>query len=336
MGVKHPVTAGAVAGCLEISVTFPFEYIKTQLQLQQEASQLFAGADKFRNSFHCASVTMREHGFLGLYRGGASWFLFAGPRSAVRFGTFEALSSAATRNGLPERYGQSAVDTANGFTAGIVEAALCQTPNQVMAIKLIHDQSPRGPKLYTGLGHCVASIWRADGLGGFFQGVLPAVAKGAATNAIRFLGYGQLKRLMQGPPPADGRPLPPLAPWKAMLAGGTAGVVSAVLTQPIDTVKANMMGLEAKRFSSSFACCAEIVRAGGLAALMNGVGPRVVRGTVRPAIELRTSVLALLLLTMSRVRSLVRAVFIEVGLQFSLFESVGRLIDRTLDNDSAK
>ena len=299
--VKHPVTAGAVAGCLEISVTFPFEYVKTQLQLQQEASSLFAGADKFRNSWHCASVTFREYGILGLYRGGASWFLFAGPRSAVRFGTFEALSGAAARNGLPDRYGPSAVDTANGFLAGIVEAALCQTPNQVMAIKLIHDQSPRGPKQYTGLAHCVASIYRLDGLAGFFQGVTPAVAKGAATNAIRFLGYGQLKRLMQGPPGADGSPPAPLTPSQAMLAGGTAGAVSAVLTQPIDTVKANMMGLEASRFRSTWHCLAEIVRAGGVAALFNGVGPRVVR------------------------------VFIEVGLQFSLFESVGRLIDRALE-----
>ena len=275
------------------------QYVKTQLQLQQEASHLFAGADRYRNAFHCAAVTVRTHGLLGLYRGGASWFVFAGPRSAVRFGTFEALSGAAARQGLPERHGRSAVDTANGFLAGIVEAALCQTPNQVMAIKMIHDQSPRGPKQYTGLAHVVASIWRADGLGGFFQGVGPAVAKGAATNAIRFLGYGQIKRWMQGPP-SDGGPPAALSPVQAMLAGGTAGAVSAVLTQPIDTVKANMMGLEASRFHSSFACAADLVRAGGLPALMNGVGPRVVR------------------------------VFIEVGLQFSLFESVGRLLDDAL------
>lgn len=300
--VKHPVAAGALAGMMEIGVTFPFEYVKTQLQLQQEASSLFAGADKYRNAFHCASVTVREYGFFGLYRGGASWILFAGPRSALRFGCFEALSSASSRNGLPERFGQSSMDTANGLVAGVIEAALCQTPSQVIGIKLIHDQSPRGPKHYSGLMHCVGSIHRADGVLGFFQGLTPAVLKGATTNAIRFFGYGHIKRIVQGPPSADGTPPPPLTPMQAMLAGGTAGAASAVLTQPIDTVKANMMGLEAARFKSSFACAAALVRAGGLPALMNGVGPRVVR------------------------------VFIEVGLQFSLFESVGRLIDRALAN----
>lgn len=159
----------------------------------------------------------------------------------------------------------------------VVEAALCQTPNQVLAIKLIHDQSPRGPKQYTGLLHVSRHILSESGVGGFFQGLAPAVAKGAATNAIRFLGFGELKRAMQGPPSPDGTPPPPLTPWQALLAGGTAGAVSAVLTQPIDTIKANMMGLEAARFSSSWACAADLVRAGGFGALMNGVGPRVVR-----------------------------------------------------------
>ena len=86
--------------------------------------------------------------------------------------------------------------------------------------------------------------------------------------------------------------------------GGIAGAVSAVVSQPIDTVKANMMGLEAARFRSSFACAAELVRAGGFLTLFNGVGPRVTR------------------------------VFIEVGLQFSLYESIGRWLDRVLEKES--
>lgn len=294
--VKHPVAAGWIAGTLEIGFTFPFEYVKTQLQLQQEASTLFAGTDRFRSSWHCTIATIRERGFFGLYRGGLAWAIFAGPRSATRFGTFEALSSISRQRNMPAQYGQSTMDTLNGSAAGIVEAALCQTPNQVLAIKMIHDTSPRGPKQYTGLAHCVQSIWRTDGLRGYFQGVGPATAKGAVTMAIRFTGYGQIKRLVQA-----GDDDTPLKPWQAMLAGGIAGAVSAVVSQPIDTVKANMMGLEAARFRSSFACAAELVRAGGVLTLFNGVGPRVIR------------------------------VFIEVGLQFSLYESIGRSIDRFLD-----
>ena len=82
---------------------------------------------------------------------------------------------------MRDRFGQATVDTVNGFAAGIVEAALCQTPNQVIAIKMIHDQSPRGPKRYSGLAHAVACMYRESGVLGFYQGLGPAVAKGAAT-----------------------------------------------------------------------------------------------------------------------------------------------------------
>ena len=244
-----------------------------QLQLQQEASSLFAGAEKYKSAWHCATTTVRRDGFFGLYRGGASWILFAGPRSAVRFGAFEALSGASERGQLPDRFGKPAMDMVNGMLAGAVEAVLCQTPNQVIAIKMIHDASPRGPRRYKGLVHAVGTMWRENGFLGFYQGVVPAVVKGASTNLIRFPVYGMLKRLVQG---AEGD-AKPLTSMQSMLCGGTAGAISAVVTQPIDTVKANMMGLDAAKFKSSLSCAAELVRAGGFRALMNGVGPRVCR-----------------------------------------------------------
>ena len=49
------------------------------------------------------------------------------------------------------------------------------------------------------------------------------------------------------------------------------------IPQPIDTVKANMMGLEAGKYGSSFNCVRELVRAGGVRSLFFGVVPRAVR-----------------------------------------------------------
>ena len=41
---KHPMAAGWLAGSLEITVTYPLEYVKTQLQLQQRASTVGDGS----------------------------------------------------------------------------------------------------------------------------------------------------------------------------------------------------------------------------------------------------------------------------------------------------
>ena len=116
-------------------------------------------------------------------------------------------------------------------------------------------------------------MWRENGFLGFYQGVVPAVVKGAATNLIRFPVYGMLKRIVQGSD-RDSAGAVPLTPMQSMLCGGTAGAISAVFTQPIDTVKANMMGLDAGRFRSRSAVPLSHP-GGGPLVLMNGVGPRV-------------------------------------------------------------
>jgi solute carrier family 25 citrate transporter 1 len=293
---KHPVTAGWLAGTFEIVFTYPLEFVKTQLQLQQRASTINAGRSTggYTSSMQCFTRTVSERGVLGLYRGGSAWVVFAGPRSAVRFSVFHQLSALAHSRGHTGR----GTDTVCGFFAGVAEAALCQTPNQAISIKMVHDQAPNGPKRFTSLAHAVRVIYTEAGvIKGFFCGLTPAVVKGAVTNCVRFLGYGAMTRTMSARLPPDQHVL---SPWQTMLAGGVAGSVSAVISQPIDTVKANMMGLEAARFDSSLGCVRELVRAGGVRCLFNGVGPRAAR------------------------------VFVEVGLQFTMFDVIGRKLDSWL------
>jgi solute carrier family 25 citrate transporter 1 len=298
MNTNHPATAGWITGSLEIVVTYPLEYVKTQLQLQQQASALYAGADRYRGAADCFTRTLRERGPLGLYRGGSAWIIFAGPRSATRFAVFDACMGTARRRGLQP---SAALDMACGLAAGLVQAVVTDTANQCIQIKMVHDQSPRGPQRYRGFVHAVRCIHAEEGIvRGFYAGIVPAIAKGATTNCLRFLGFGVITREMRRLQPAE-RAGQPLAAHQTMLAGGVAGAISAVLTQPIDTVKANMMGLEARAFSSTWGCARQLVAAGGARALFQGVGPRAVK------------------------------VFLEVGLQFTLFERVGGALDRLLD-----
>ena len=94
--------------------------------------------------------------------------------------------------------------------------------------------------------------------------------------------------------------LAPLPPSQAIVAGGLAGAISAVVTQPIDTVMAQAQGLESAKFRNTFACARDIVRAGGVRALYFGLSTRTAR------------------------------VFCEVGLQFSLYEQISPWLDRAL------
>jgi solute carrier family 25 citrate transporter 1 len=275
--------AGGVAGSMEIAVTYPLEYIKTNIQLQHGAAG--TGSGYSGGAVHCFRETVKTRGLRGLYSGCAPWFLFAGPRSAVRFAAFDFLSEDASKT--------ASWDFLCGLGAGACEAALCQTPNQSIQIKLLHDASPAVVvKRYSHFPfpRAVAAIARHHGVRSFYDGLYPAVAKGALTNCVRFVGYKGLLR-------AAGKEEHATA-LESFGAGAVAGAISAVISQPVDTVKANMMGLDRSLYKSSLDCARAIVKADGARALWNGGGPRLVR------------------------------VFFEVGLQFALFGEVSKLVDK--------
>lgn len=71
---------GGITGGIEICITYPTEYVKTQLQLDEKsgASKQYSGIGD------CVKKTVRNHGFFGLYRGLSVLLYGSIPKSAVR------------------------------------------------------------------------------------------------------------------------------------------------------------------------------------------------------------------------------------------------------------
>ena len=93
-------------------------------------------------------------------------------------------------------------------------------------------------------------------------------------------------------------PIP--ASLQSLTAGAVGGAVSAVVSHPLDTIKANMMGLDASRYSSGYDCMRKLVAQGGWRCLFNGLQPRVFR------------------------------VMLEVGLQFALYEEISSMLGKII------
>jgi len=75
--------AGGITGGIEICITFPTEYVKTQLQLDERN-----GANKrYKGISDCVRQTVKEHGVRGLYRGLAVLVYGSIPKSAIRWVT---------------------------------------------------------------------------------------------------------------------------------------------------------------------------------------------------------------------------------------------------------
>uniref|UniRef100_A0A674CQY1 Solute carrier family 25 member 1 n=1 Tax=Salmo trutta TaxID=8032 RepID=A0A674CQY1_SALTR len=258
--LTHPgkaILAGGIAGGIEICITFPTEYVKTQLQLDEKANP-----PKYRGIGDCVKQTVQGHGVRGLYRGLSSLLYGSIPKSAVRFGVFEYLS-----NHARDEAGKlnSTRGLLCGLGAGVMEAVVIVCPMETVKVKFIHDQSSANPK-YRGFYHGVREIIRTQGIRGTYQGLTATVLKQGSNQAIRFYVMTSLRNWYK------------VVTCKKVLSLITiAGAASVFGNTPLDVIKTRMQGLEAHKYKSTLDCALKITRHEGVRAFYKGTVPRLGR-----------------------------------------------------------
>ncbi|XP_049909843.1 tricarboxylate transport protein B, mitochondrial isoform X1 [Epinephelus moara] len=262
----HPgkaILAGGIAGGIEICITFPTEYVKTQLQLDEKANP-----PKYRGIVDCVKQTVNGHGVRGLYRGLSSLLYGSIPKAAVRFGVFEFLS-----NKVRDENGK--LDGMTGFLcglgAGVAEAVFVVCPMETVKVKFIHDQTSANPK-YKGFFHGVREIIRSQGLKGTYQGLTATVLKQGSNQAIRFYVMTSLRNWYRGDDPNK-----KINPLVTGMFGAVAGAASVFGNTPLDVIKTRMQGLEAHKYKSTVDCAIKIMKYEGVKAFYKGTVPRLGR-----------------------------------------------------------
>ncbi len=257
------IVAGGITGGIEICITYPTEYVKTQLQLDEKVG-------KYKGIADCAKQTVRERGVKGLYRGLSVLVYGSIPKSAVRFGAFEHFK----RNMSDERGVLSpAGRLLCGLGAGISEAILVVTPMETVKVKFINDQRSANPK-FRGFLHGVGEIVREQGLKGTYQGLTATIMKQGSNQAIRFYVMETLKGWYRGPGADPSKPVPKLVVGAF---GAFAGAASVLGNTPLDVIKTRMQGLEASKYKNTFDCARQIWVHEGPRAFYKGTIPRMSR-----------------------------------------------------------
>uniref|UniRef100_A0A1B6FNZ3 Citrate transport protein n=1 Tax=Cuerna arida TaxID=1464854 RepID=A0A1B6FNZ3_9HEMI len=262
IGLKG-IISGGITGAIEICITFPTEYVKTQLQLDEKR-----GPKQYNGIADCVKKTVRQHGFFGLYRGLSVLLYGSIPKSAVRFGSFETLKSYMISDDGKLTAGKRLLC---GLGAGVAEALLAVTPMETVKVKFIADQRSASPQ-FRGFFNGCAQIVRRDGVGGLYQGVTATIMKQGSNQAIRFFVMETLKDKYRGDDVTKAVPK-----WWVGMFGAVAGAASVFGNTPIDVVKTRMQGLDAKKYSSTFDCFVRIWREEGATAFYKGTVPRLSR-----------------------------------------------------------
>ncbi|XP_050408261.1 tricarboxylate transport protein B, mitochondrial [Patella vulgata] len=257
------IIAGGITGGLEICITFPTEYVKTQLQLDEKA-----GNKRYDGIVDCVKKTVKSHGVRGLYRGLNVLLYGSIPKSAVRFGSFEEFK----RRNVDDRGVLSLQRRLLcGLGAGVCEAILAVTPMETLKVKFINDQRSANPR-FKGFAHGVRTIIREQGIRGTYQGLTATIIKQGSNQAIRFFVMETCKDLYRGEDKS--KHVPTLL---VGLFGAVAGAASVFGNTPVDVVKTRMQGLEASKYKNTLDCAVQIFKHEGPRAFYKGTVPRLSR-----------------------------------------------------------
>ncbi|KAI0397941.1 mitochondrial carrier [Xylariaceae sp. FL0594] len=250
------IIAGAMAGAVEISITYPAEFAKTRTQLNR---RLAAGE----------KVPWPPFG-RQWYAGCTTLIIGNSTKAAIRFVSFEQykkLLADAEGNVSGPR------NVLAGFGAGMTESLLAVTPTESIKTTLIDDRKSARPRM-RGFLDAVPIIARERGIRGFFQGFVPTTARQSANSAVRFGSYTSLKQLAESYT-APGEKLGTVATFAI---GSLAGAITVAVTQPLDTIKTRMQSIEARQVYGNGARCMQMIfKQEGLLTFWSGALPRLAR-----------------------------------------------------------
>jgi len=255
------IIAGGISGGIEILITYPTEYVKTQLQLSK---------NNFTGPLNCVSRTVKEKGFFGLYRGLSPLLYFSIPKAAVRFTSYEFFKGQFQKG--ENRPLTNLEATLAGFGAGIMEAVFAVTPMENVKVKFIHDQVLSEKPRYRGFFHGMKVILSENGIAGIYKGLFPTILKQSTNQAIRFFVYNNITNSLKGEDKNR-----KLTMVEIFFSGVLAGAASVFGNTPIDVVKTRMQGLETHKYKNSLDCALKIWRNEGFFAFYKGTTPRLGR-----------------------------------------------------------
>lgn len=253
------IISGGITGGIEICITYPTEYLKTQMQLYKEFSK--------QGMVATAKQTFKNYGIPGFYKGLPVLLFFSIPKTGVRFGANQTL-----KNNVFTDYKTSRLSNfLAGVGAGITEAIFVVTPQETLKTKLIHDRFQPTPQ-YKGLFDGISKIYGASGFNGVYRGVIPTILRQGSNQGVRFLVYDESKDHI-----AKFLGLDVKSTLVSFLAGGLAGAASVFANTPVDVVKTQMQGLDAKKYKNGFDCFVKTFQNEGIRGLYKGTVPRLSR-----------------------------------------------------------
>lgn len=236
--------AGGLAGSIAKTVTAPLSRATIMFQVHSMVTTKPANPAYADNlSAALRKMTQRE-GFFSLWKGNGTSVLHRFPYSAINFYCYELFKTRLSAGGDTTAVARLGA----GALAGATACISCY-PLDLVRTRLTSQVNSAA--FYDGIGHCMSRIVKEEGIGGLYRGLGSTLAVQIPNLAVSYCIYGTAKEKMvragafcvrdAAPRGADGRAASPervrLHPVGSLLAGACAGIVSSLMTYPLDVVR---------------------------------------------------------------------------------------------------
>lgn len=251
--------AGCLGGCAGIIFGYPFDTVKVKIQMQTPNQKLYRG------TYHCLKTTLAKESIAGLYRGLSSPMAGVALINAVVFGVYGNIQKrSADPNSIKTHFWA-------GTTAGLVQTIITSPMELTKTRMQIQSSDNTGPK-FKGPIECVRHIHQMEGIRGLFRGF--------GITAIRdvpgFASYFVFYELMIRTSPCPGG-------FHTLMAGGFAGVLSWIISCPIDVIKTRLQadGMTTTcRYNGISDCVRKSYQAEGFSFLTKGMCSTLLRAFI--------------------------------------------------------
>jgi len=177
--VPRRLIAGACAGMTATALTHPLDTVRLRLALPNSG---------YNGMGHAVATMVRTEGVVSLYKGLVPTLIGIAPYAALNFASYDLLKRYAYEGG---RIQQSTVSNLlMGATAGTVAATVCYP------LDTVRRRMQMKGSMYKNQADALATIWKTEGLRGFYRGWAANTLKVVPQNAIRFVSYETLKGLL--------------------------------------------------------------------------------------------------------------------------------------------
>ena len=277
MGFVKDFMAGGISAAISKTAVAPIERVKLLLQVQHISKQI-SEAQRYKGMVDCFVRIPKEQGVLAYWRGNTANVIRYFPTQALNF-AFKDKYKAIFLSGVDKRtqfWRYFLGNLASGGAAGAT--SLCFVyPLDFARTRLAADVGKAGAEReFTGLGNCLAKIFKADGLGGLYRGFGVSV-QGIIIYRAAFFGiYDTAKGMLPDP-----KNTPLIISWAI---AQTVTTISGIISYPFDTVRRRMMMQSGRAkgdilYKSTAHCWATILKTEGGSAFFKGAFSNILRGT---------------------------------------------------------